>query len=149
MAEYSNASQPSAEQRNHSIQHVPPKSRPKERYHAVREDRQKLPADVARTLAPGLRRALDHPTRRRILRSLNVNGGAQTLESLSDVAPNSSVSTIRYHALVLEECGGVSVSVALFRSGGSGPHYASNVADNRMVMEALRATRQLDDESDG
>jgi DNA-binding transcriptional ArsR family regulator len=117
--------------------------------HAVREDRQKLPADVARTLAPHLRRALDHPTRRRILRALNENGHAQTLETLSDVAPSASVSAIRYHALVLEECGSISVSMALFRPGGPGPHYASNVADNRVVMEALRATRQLDDEPDG
>ena len=114
----------------------------------MQEDQPKLPAEVATTLAPNLRRALDHPTRRRILRALNVSSGAQTLEALCDVAPQASVSAIRYHAFVLEECGSVSVVVGRPHHGSPGYRYASNVADDGTVVEALRATQQLDDQAD-
>lgn len=108
-------------------------------------DERGLPDDVALLLAPQLRRALDHPTRRRILRALNRAGDAQTISDLAEAIPGAWVSTIGYHTLVLEECGCVSVAVGLSVSGTPGRTYASNIADNREVIGALQVTRHLDE----
>lgn len=110
----------------------------------MQDHRRKLPANVAKTLGPQLRFALSHPTRRRILRTLNETGHPQTLENLSHLAPHAGASTIRYHVMVLEECAASKV-VALPLPDGSGRGYASNATDDRVVMEALQATQLLDE----
>jgi DNA-binding transcriptional ArsR family regulator len=111
----------------------------------VQGDERKLPADVAQLLAPHLHRALDHPTRRQILRALNRHGKAQTLADLAVAIPGAIVSTVGYHALVLEECGCISVTVVPSPPDGLKRAYSSNVIDDRVVSGALRATRRLDD----
>ncbi len=100
-----------------------------------------LPTELTETLAPHLQRALKHPMRRRILRSLNADGEARTLEELAVLNPAASISTISYHVLVLEGCGAITVST----SQASGNRFASNVADDSGVTEFLRVTREGDE----
>jgi DNA-binding transcriptional ArsR family regulator len=112
----------------------------------VQEQGRKLPAEVAVLLAPHLHRALDHQTRRQIIRVLNNNSGeALTPRDLADAIPGAGLSMIGYHTLVLEECGCVSVAVTPSLAGGLKRAYLSNVTDNRLVTSALEATRQLDE----
>lgn len=102
-----------------------------------------LPTELTETLAPHMQRALKHPMRRRILRALNGDGRARTLEDLALANPGTSVSTISYHVLVLESCGGLSVRTAAPEEGGN--LYTSNIADDSAVTEFLRATRAGDE----
>lgn len=108
------------------------------------EDR-KLPEEIAVLLAPHLRRALDHQTRRQILRVLNRSREPQTSKDLTEAIPGASFSTIGYHTLVLEECGTLSVKVAPSTAGGLRRAYVSNVSDDRLVTSALQATRGIDE----
>lgn len=105
----------------------------------------KLPPEVVEGLAPHQQRALDHPIRRQILRVLNRGANPQTLTDISEGVPDTSTSTIGYHLLVLEECAFVSVSGILTGPGDAERHFASNVADNRVVMLALQETERLDE----
>ncbi|HVO54426.1 MAG TPA: helix-turn-helix domain-containing protein [Solirubrobacterales bacterium] len=102
-----------------------------------------LPTELTETLAPHLQRALRHPMRRRILRALNGDGEARNLEELALLNPGTSVSTISYHVLVLESCGGISVMTAAPEDGGN--RFASNIADDGGVTEFLRLTRENDE----
>jgi DNA-binding transcriptional ArsR family regulator len=105
----------------------------------------KLPPEVVDGLAPHQQRALDHPIRRQILRVLSRTSNPQTLVDLCEGIPETSISTIGYHLLVLEECGFVSVSGVLTGPGDAERHFASNIADNRVVMLALQETQELDE----
>lgn len=105
----------------------------------------KLPPEVVEGLAPHQQRALDHPIRRQILRVLSRSAKPQTLADLCEGIPDTSVSTIGYHLLVLEECAFVSVSGVLTGPGDAERHFASNIADNRVVMLALQETQELDE----
>ncbi len=102
-----------------------------------------LPTELTDTLAPHMQRALKHPMRRRILRSLNGDGRARTLEELALLNPGTSVSTISYHVLVLESCGGITVRTSPPDEGGN--RFTSNVGDDGVVTEFLRATRTADE----
>ena len=104
----------------------------------------KLPAEVAVLLAPHLRRALDHQTRRQILRVLDRGAAPQTPKELAAAIPGTSVTAIGYHTLVLEECGCLSVTVAPSPTGALRRALLSNVSDDRFVASALQATRHLD-----
>ena len=108
----------------------------------------KLPPEVVDGLAPHQQRALDHPLRRQILRVLSRGANSQTLGEIGEGIPDTGTSTIGYHLLVLEECAFVSVSGILTGNGDTERHFASNVADNRVVMLALRETQELDELGD-
>jgi DNA-binding transcriptional ArsR family regulator len=117
--------------------------------HMVDGDERSLRAEVAADLAPHLKDALDHPTRRGILRVLNAQAESQTIRNLSDAIPNASISTISYHILTLEKAACISPAGKIIRSRNSFRTYISNVADNSAVLNALRATQQEDSELDG
>lgn len=105
-----------------------------------------FPPELAWALAPHLKRALDHPLRRRILRALNGNAEPRTLEELATLIPATSLSAIGYHVLTLEECGAVSVTASLTAATASHANrYASNVADDQAVREVLGQTRTCDE----
>jgi DNA-binding transcriptional ArsR family regulator len=105
----------------------------------------KLPPEVVAGLAPHQQRALDHPIRRQILRVLSRSSGPQTLAELCEGIPGTGLSTIGYHLLVLEECAFVSVSGVLTGPGDAERNFTSNIADNRVVITALRETQKLDE----
>jgi len=111
----------------------------------VREDERDLPAWILGTLAPHLQQALGSRTRRRILRALHYTSDAQTIADLFRVVPAESLSALGYHVGVLEKAACVSQDAEVARSGGLVRTYTSNVSDNLVVMDALRATQREDD----
>lgn len=87
------------------------------------------------------RDALNHPVRRQILRTL-INSGRPlaAAEIVAAGLPNASLSTVAYHALVLEGTGGVS------RTPGPAPaHYTTDLSSNPEIVALLEATRKADE----
>jgi DNA-binding transcriptional ArsR family regulator len=110
----------------------------------AQKEKRELPPEVISTLAPNQCRALDHSTRRQILRALTHDADRLTLVDLSEAIPDASISTIGYHLLILEESGMVSVSRVLTAPGGTERGFASTIADNQTVAAALGAMLALD-----
>lgn len=103
-----------------------------------------LPPAVAAALAPHQRRAVGNRTRRQILRQLSGSASPKTPSDLALAIPGASISVISYHVLVLEECGCVSLSIALADEVGQGQGVSSAEADSGPLREALDATPKLD-----
>jgi hypothetical protein len=110
----------------------------------VPKDEQSVPQDGASTRGPDLAFAVDHPTRRTILRTLIEADRSMTVADLNEVVPNASLSNLRYHVLVLnrEDC--VSQAGAVVVAHGALPTYAATVSENQFVIRALEATRWED-----
>jgi DNA-binding transcriptional ArsR family regulator len=111
----------------------------------VPEDQNRLAADASSAPAEHRRRALEHPTRRMILRALHRHPEAQTLAELCGVVPNANTSTVGYHLRVLERGGCVSVVGEIVHGDGVLPTYVSSLADDRTATMLLRETRAADE----
>lgn len=109
------------------------------------ENDQSLPPYVAVSLAPSLRHALDSPSRRRILRTLNAATEAQTLEELAAAIPSADLGTLSYHLSVLEREGCVSEACQIVRTNGLLRAFVSSIADDWMLLGILAATQQQDE----
>jgi len=112
---------------------------------AGREVHHLLPPQLAGSLGPRVRRALIHGMRRRILRTLNQDRSARTLQELASVFPKASLSTVSYHVLVLSGCGVVTVSDAEGAERTLTRSFVSTVADSVQITAVLEATERLDD----
>jgi hypothetical protein len=110
----------------------------------VPEDEQNVPGEGAKTRAPDLQQALDHATRREILRALSDADEDKTIEELADLVPTANVSSLNYHVLVLEREGCVSRTGEIALANGMLPTYAATVADSQLVMDILNGTRGED-----
>jgi DNA-binding transcriptional ArsR family regulator len=89
------------------------------------------------------RDALNHPVRRQILRILIASGRPLApAEIVAAGLPSASLSTVAYHARVLEDSGGVSRSGA-----GIPPRYMTDLSANQEVATLLEATRDGDEHS--
>lgn len=88
--------------------------------------------------------ALNHPVRRQILRVLIDSGRPLApAEIVSAGLPHASLSTVAYHARVLEQSGGVN------RSGSELPHrYTTELASDPEIVALLEATRRADEAGD-
>jgi DNA-binding transcriptional ArsR family regulator len=88
--------------------------------------------------------ALNHPVRRQILRILIDSGRPLApAEIVAAGLPYASLSTVAYHARVLEQSGGVN------RSGGEPPRrYTTELAADPEVVALLEATRRTDEAGD-
>jgi len=84
--------------------------------------------------------ALEHPTRRRILRALHQAEAPQCPSDLSIALSGSGVNVISYHAQVLERHGLVQASGVWTYRGSSARLYASKVAADSGITALLRAT---------
>ncbi|HEX5592171.1 MAG TPA: helix-turn-helix domain-containing protein [Solirubrobacterales bacterium] len=105
------------------------------------EDR--LPGQPTK-LEPKLQDALDHPVRRELLRTLNRSARSRsTVEIRADLQPFRP-SQLSYHLQVLRRSGVVASDVADRDATGSGPRYASEVAEDGEVRAVLRATERGD-----
>jgi hypothetical protein len=107
-----------------------------------------LPKKLPETLAPNLERALRHWMRRRIVRTLNQDLNPWTPGDLLPTLPGANLSSLNYHALVLEDCGIVTLSHVKPNRGGFVRAYVSNAPDNTEVVSILRATQQQDEEAE-
>lgn len=101
--------------------------------------------ELLAALPPQAQKAVEHPVRREILRTLNGSGDSRTsIEIAATTLPTSSISVINYHALVLEATGSIGVTGMQPNGGGLIRLYASNVTDDQQIISFLKATRQLD-----
>jgi len=105
-----------------------------------------LSAELAATLPPRLRHALDNPVRREILRSLDASKCSRSVQEITNELRDGTVSEIAYHARVLEQAGGLVVDGSRPGSGGRQRLYVSGVADDLQALAVLRVTRGADRE---
>jgi hypothetical protein len=104
----------------------------------------RLGADVLATLEPGLQDALNHPTRRDILRAIHEDGRPCSVsEIVADLDPLKR-SEVAYHAQVLTDAECVGVVGGRPAPGGEEPILGLLVAANEEVLAVLRSTRHSD-----
>jgi len=103
-----------------------------------------LPDHLAARLEPQLRHALDHPLRREVLRVLNGGERSWSVPEIVGMLSGSGVSSVNYHALVLEQSGCAVVTGTRPVHGGRQSLYASLVAEDARVLSILRATQRRD-----
>lgn len=104
----------------------------------------RLAAEMLAVLEPELQDALNHPTRREILRALHDESRSRSVtEMLDDLAPLQR-GEVAYHALVLRDSECVGVVGNRTASGSQEQVLASLVAGSDQVQLVLRVTRHLD-----
>jgi hypothetical protein len=104
----------------------------------------RLAAEMLAVLEPELQDALNHPTRREILRALHDESRSRSVtEMLDDLAPLRR-GEVAYHALVLRDSECVGVVGNRTASGAQEQVLASLVAGSDEVQLVLRVTRHLD-----
>ena len=94
----------------------------------------RLDDELAAILEPKLQDALNHPTRREILRVLHASEQPCSVAGVLSKLPPFKRGEVSYHLQVLQRCGAVV---------GDSP-YRSAVADDSKVRAALRATERDD-----
>jgi hypothetical protein len=109
----------------------------------VEPDDGRLPPDLAMMLEAELLRALNHPVRREILRSLKDGDRPRTAVELAARLAPFSIGQVSYHVRVLVEAGAV---VGRDVSPAGGLPVASDVCDLPPVIAALQATEGGDRE---
>jgi DNA-binding transcriptional ArsR family regulator len=88
--------------------------------------------------------ALDNPIRRRILRTLHGGvGGERTLEELTALNPDVSMSKINYHLLTLVDCHCTALEPPI--SADLRPRHRSLVATDKRVLETLQHSLGADE----
>ena len=90
-----------------------------------------------------LRRALNHPLRRRILRALHDGGEARSPVQLSTEL-RAPLSNLNYHVGVLRDAGAIVLSAKRPVRGSTEHFYASTVTGNAAVAEFLESTTEGD-----
>ena len=105
-----------------------------------------LPPSLVAGLTPATRHALNHPVRRRILRTLNETQAGRTADSIATVIqPNPGVNIVGYHLRVLQQLGCARTAEPPSNAGEHAlPLYESSVAGDEGIRTILQATRQLD-----
>jgi hypothetical protein len=104
----------------------------------------RLPGDLLATLEPEFQDALNHPTRREILRALHEESRSRSVtEILGELAPLRR-GEVAYHAQVLKDSECVGVVGNRPAPGGQEQVLASLVAGSEQVLLVLRVTRHLD-----
>lgn len=102
-----------------------------------------LASELVAALDPRLRDALNHPTRREILRLLHAGGARSVGELVADLSPLSR-GEVAYHAQVLEGSECVAADGSRPGPGGEERLLRSTLADSEQAQLVLRATRRPD-----
>jgi DNA-binding transcriptional ArsR family regulator len=106
----------------------------------------RLAADLVATLEPKLQDALNHPTRRDILRVLQGAGKPRSITDIVGALPQLTRGEINYHAQVLQDSGCVEVDGSRRCPGGEERLLRSAVADSGQALLVLGATERSDRE---
>lgn len=104
----------------------------------------RLADELAAILEPKLQDALNHPTRREILRVLHASEQPASVAGILGKLPPLKRSEVSYHLQVLQNCGAVVGDGTRTALGSRDTLYRSAVADNLKVRAALRATERQD-----
>jgi DNA-binding transcriptional ArsR family regulator len=114
------------------------------RERGLKADDGRLGADLLATLEPGFQDALNHPTRRDILRAIHDDGRPCAVgEIVADLDPLKR-GEVAYHARVLKDAECIEAVGARPAPGGEEPVLASLVAASEEVLAVLRSTRYSD-----
>jgi DNA-binding transcriptional ArsR family regulator len=92
---------------------------------------------------PELLQALNHPLRRRILRTLHEAGEARSPIELSQ-AFDTPLSNVSYHVKVLREKGAIALTDRRPVRGTAEHFYFSVLPENRLAVQLLDSTRRED-----
>ncbi|HWO82464.1 MAG TPA: helix-turn-helix domain-containing protein, partial [Solirubrobacterales bacterium] len=106
----------------------------------------RLAADLVATLEPQFQDALNHPTRRDILRVLQGAGQPRSITDIVGSLPQLTRGEISYHAQVLEDSGCVEVDGSRRCPGGEERLLRSAVGDSGQALLVLGATERSDRE---
>lgn len=106
----------------------------------------RLADELAVTLEPKLQDALNHPTRRDILRVLHKQKESCSVTAILDALPPLKRGEASYHLQVLQDCGAVVADGTRPGPGGREVLYRSELASDATVPEVLRATERQDSE---
>ncbi len=104
----------------------------------------RLVDELAAILEPKLQDALNHPTRREILRVLHASEQPGSVTGILGKLPPLKRGEVTYHLQVLQNCGAVVSEGTRPGPGGRDALYRSEVADEPKVRAALRATERED-----
>ncbi len=105
----------------------------------------RLPGHLAKKLPPNLCDALEHPLRRRILRTLHTNAQRLSLSDLAAAGPAPcSLSRVGYHVRVLNGSGLVKEAGSEPAGGSTKRYFSSSVGDKQAVLAVLEDTEELD-----
>jgi DNA-binding transcriptional ArsR family regulator len=88
-----------------------------------------------------LENALEHPTRREILRVLIASDKPKTIKELAELVPAVNISSLSYHLLVLSRESCVSRAGEIGLDDDRLPAYAATVTGDQFVMDILNGTR--------
>jgi DNA-binding transcriptional ArsR family regulator len=104
----------------------------------------RLADELAATLEPQLQDALNHPTRREILRILHASDQACAVTGILDQLSPLTRSEISYHLRVLRDAGSIFDDGTRPAPGGREVLYRSALRAEAGVIAALWVTEQLD-----
>jgi DNA-binding transcriptional ArsR family regulator len=105
----------------------------------MRGSRNKTKHQLGREMTPALIHALNHPTRRQILRQLDERGAERSPSEMAEAAA-FSLSCLSFHARVLCELQVTHCTRTQLVRGSLEHFYASNVSGNELVEAILLET---------
>lgn len=108
----------------------------------------KLPDALSIGLEPRVRKALDHPSRRVILRGLHEGKGG-AMRTAEELLPEDSASTRNHHTAVLRDCQVVEQVTGCTADESNRPMLRSAVVGDATIELVLEATKQWDIEGTG
>jgi DNA-binding transcriptional ArsR family regulator len=111
---------------------------------AVEAEDGRLAANLAASLEPRLRDALDHPFRREVVRILNRDRHPRSVTELQADLPPFQPEQLGYHLRVLREAGVVAAKGNGAGTAGKHARYGSVAAEDGRIRGVLRATERWD-----
>lgn len=105
-----------------------------------------LPSELTDGIDRSVEVAINHRTRREILRVLaDLNGGALSPSQLvHDRTVDATVAAVSYHAKMLVKHGAAVIEAEYLTGGSTQCFYRSTVATDRQFTRILRAMKQTD-----
>lgn len=104
----------------------------------------RLPDELVERLEPKLQGALNHPTRREILRILHGAGRPCSTVAILSKLPSLRRGEVNYHVQVLQDAGAVFVEGTRPAFGGRDVLYQSALEEDSKACAVLRATERGD-----
>jgi DNA-binding transcriptional ArsR family regulator len=111
---------------------------------AVEAEDGRLAANLAASLEPRVKDALDHPLRREVVRILSRDRHPRSVTELQAELPPFGPEQLGYHLRVLQEAGVVAAKADGAGAAGAHARYGSAAAEDGRIRAVLRATERWD-----
>jgi DNA-binding transcriptional ArsR family regulator len=112
----------------------------------VLADDGRLATDLAATLEPRFQDALNHPTRREILRVLQASRAPRGIEQIHRALPPLTRRELAYHVQVLRDSDCIAIEESWPPSAGSERLFRAEIGASSQALLVLRATENSDRE---